>query len=442
MDTTVIIIGVIFLMLFCCCILSVVAGVGIFAFSKSGTNDEQSSQQISDQSSTTTDISADTLTETQQISDTSKTIVPDKTETAPVDTSEISKQDETTMSDETVVTKTPITPVPVVEKEATEQTVNKYQDGTTIQIPLTQSDITMSSQYNMNYIIEGKSFNNYTYGSDLVGDNDINTFAHTKNGDKEWILVTLKKTVPIIKVSIINRQDCCQDRIAGCRLIVMDENKTILDSHVINSVAKTYSFNMPALTYGKYVKLEHLTSGKYLNIAEIQIFTTQSALAYYLGYDGTTKPMSASLLPFDNSALTLIPISASQITMSSQHADFNPSKLLDNNDNTFAHTATGSKEWIKITLKKDIQIAKIIITNRKDCCQDRIQNSILEIKNSEGNTTYYHRIFGSTGLYTIVPCVGVVGKTITLSRPDSGYPLNIAGIQIYSRKSSVDKYNA
>ena len=70
-----------------------------------------------------------------------------------------------------------------------------------------------------------------------------------------------------------------------------------------------------------------------------------------------------------------------------------PSNLIDAATGTIAHTqlATGtdfSNQWYKIDLGSDKKIAKVVVTNRKDCCQDRAVGLQVRITNAAGKTIY------------------------------------------------------
>jgi hypothetical protein len=77
----------------------------------------------------------------------------------------------------------------------------------------------MSSGYSSG---SGATLNSNTYpGSNLVDDNP-NTFSHTNCGDNNysWMLVDLGNDVPIHKVILASRQDCCSDRGIGSTLTI------------------------------------------------------------------------------------------------------------------------------------------------------------------------------------------------------------------------------
>jgi hypothetical protein len=58
---------------------------------------------------------------------------------------------------------------------------------------------------------------------------------------------------------------------------------------------------------------------------------------------------------------------------------FDPSNLVDGNKTNFAHTNNEPVEWFLIDLGQDYDIEKVVITNRTDCCQDRLRNTKIQL---------------------------------------------------------------
>lgn len=86
------------------------------------------------------------------------------------------------------------------------------------------STVYMSSTYNSNLYP----------GQNLV-DNNINTFAHTScssNDPYGWMMVDLGNDVPIHKIIMASRQDCCSDRGIGSKIIIYsDDNQVVYTSN-------------------------------------------------------------------------------------------------------------------------------------------------------------------------------------------------------------------
>ena len=81
-----------------------------------------------------------------------------------------------------------------------------------------------------------------------------NTFVHTSCYDVPWIVVDLGSDIPIYRIVIINRKDCCQSRILGAKLYITGNNKEgVYNSANIHTVNSTYTWFPPNQTvYGDY----------------------------------------------------------------------------------------------------------------------------------------------------------------------------------------------
>jgi hypothetical protein len=79
------------------------------------------------------------------------------------------------------------------------------------------SDATLSNMYGVGY--EGPK----------AIDGNPATFVHTSTGEKSGVLtLTLKNEMKIIRVEVLNRQDCCQERLAGAKLVLEDPRGNII----------------------------------------------------------------------------------------------------------------------------------------------------------------------------------------------------------------------
>ena len=81
-----------------------------------------------------------------------------------------------------------------------------------------------------------------------------NTFVHTSCYDVPWIVVDLGRDIPIYRIMITNRKDCCQSRILGAKLYITGDNKEgVYNSANIHTVNSTYTWFPPDFTvYGDY----------------------------------------------------------------------------------------------------------------------------------------------------------------------------------------------
>jgi hypothetical protein len=76
--------------------------------------------------------------------------------------------------------------------------------------------------------------------------NQWGNFVHTSCGDVPWIEVDLGSVVRIHKVVVWNRQDCCQSRIIGTVLSILDgDREKVYISNPIQTTNQTYTWFPP-----------------------------------------------------------------------------------------------------------------------------------------------------------------------------------------------------
>ena len=187
------------------------------------------------------------------------------------------------------------------------------------------------------------------------------TSTHTKHPKNSWWQVDLQGTYPIHVVIIHNRIDCCQNRLHGATIFV--------DKHKCGSVwylkgRNTYAVNC-AGAKGRVVRIEQPKN--YLTLAEVQVFGT-----------GGQKPIGSNIGGGDSSMLL------SQYKYSLQSSEGhggNAMRAVDGRTDgvwgkgSVTHSGANKNNWWKVDLYKDYVINMVIVYNRRDCCQDRINGA-------------------------------------------------------------------
>jgi hypothetical protein len=72
---------------------------------------------------------------------------------------------------------------------------------------------------------------------------------------------------------------------------------------------------------------------------------------------------------------------------------FKPSNVTDNDKNTYTHTSCGEAPWIVIDLQFVADIIRITVDNRQDCCQQRINGTIVSILGEDHETLWESDLF-------------------------------------------------
>jgi hypothetical protein len=83
-----------------------------------------------------------------------------------------------------------------------------------------------------------------------------NSFVHTSCYDVPWIEVDMGATVNMYRIVVTNRKDCCQFRVIGTRLVILDDKRNrIYTSDQINTSASSYTWFPPTTEVYNDVKL-------------------------------------------------------------------------------------------------------------------------------------------------------------------------------------------
>ncbi len=119
-------------------------------------------------------------------------------------------------------------------------------------------------------------------------DGNLDSFAHTNTNGT--IKIQLRKALPIKKVVIQNRRDCCRDRLIGASLSLMNAD-AIVSTKIVSTdmfesptdlLTFTMSFDTMPLATSIVMKSK---DGSVLNFAEINIVTTKQGLDSYPSVD-------------------------------------------------------------------------------------------------------------------------------------------------------------
>uniref|UniRef100_A0A8C2GY43 Fucolectin tachylectin-4 pentraxin-1 domain-containing protein n=1 Tax=Cyprinus carpio TaxID=7962 RepID=A0A8C2GY43_CYPCA len=243
------------------------------------------------------------------------------------------------------------------------------------------------------------------------------TCTHTDLQSDPWWKLDLLKTYIIIT----NRLDCCPERINGAEIRIGNSlenngnNNPIcaVISSIPAGVSSTYTCNNME---GRYVNLFLPGDSKYLTLCEVEVYGEVNIATW-----GT--PVQSTLA-----------------------YNWYAQNALDGLRSTCTHTAVQSDPWWKLDLMKTYSVNRVTITNRPDCCSDRINGAEIRIGNNSldvssnpvcaavpsipAGATYSYSCRGMEGRYVIVNIPGA-SKILTLCEvgvyvifPGNSEPLN------------------
>uniref|UniRef100_A0A8C9U2I8 Fucolectin tachylectin-4 pentraxin-1 domain-containing protein n=1 Tax=Scleropages formosus TaxID=113540 RepID=A0A8C9U2I8_SCLFO len=234
--------------------------------------------------------------------------------------------------------------------------------------------------------------------------------THTKQDSKPWWRVDLHNVYTVTSVTITNRGDCCAVRINGAEIRVgnsLDDNGNQNPLCAVITwipAGNSSSFQCNGMT-GRYVNVV-LPRPDFLTLCEVQVY-------------GYTKNLALK----------------GTATQSSQYnAAGAAGKAIDGKRNakfsyhSCTHTERDSKPWWKVDLHNVYAVTSVTITNRGDCCAERISGAEIRIGNSLDDNGNQNPLYVVCAVITSIPagnsrtfqCNGMTGRyvNVVLPRPD------------------------
>uniref|UniRef100_A0AAX7SJC3 Fucolectin tachylectin-4 pentraxin-1 domain-containing protein n=1 Tax=Astatotilapia calliptera TaxID=8154 RepID=A0AAX7SJC3_ASTCA len=251
--------------------------------------------------------------------------------------------------------------------------------------------------------IDGNRASNFNQGSCACTNNNLNP----------WWRLDLLKTYKINTVTITNRQDCCPERINGAEIRIgnslNDNGNANPRCAVISSIApgasQTFACNGME---GRYINIIIPGRTEYLTLCEVEV-------------DGT--------------------LSGKSLSQSSTYGNAKPENAIDGNrasnynQGSCACTNNNLNPWWRLDLLKTYKINTVTITNRQDCCPERINGAEIRIGNSlndNGNANPRCAVISSiaAGASQTFACNGMEGRYINIIIPGRTEYLTLCEVEV------------
>uniref|UniRef100_H3A8M4 Fucolectin tachylectin-4 pentraxin-1 domain-containing protein n=1 Tax=Latimeria chalumnae TaxID=7897 RepID=H3A8M4_LATCH len=262
---------------------------------------------------------------------------------------------------------------------------------------------------------------------------------HTRFEMGPWWRVDLQQPYRIFAVAITNRGDCCWERLRGAELHIgnsLEKNGTLNPRCASISIVErgsTDSFCCNGMV-GRYVTIAIPTRVEYLTLCEVEVYGIP---------DTETPPLEKN--PFSNQTReesgtnVALKGTAVQSSLCDQGV---PEHAIDGNRNSVygslscTHTQYEMNPWWRVDLQQPHKISVVLITNRGDCCWERLKGAEIHIGNSlEKNGTLTHRCAsvseverGSTEAFC---CGELEGRYVTITIPGREEYLTLCEVEVY-----------
>jgi len=235
-------------------------------------------------------------------------------------------------------------------------------------------------------------------------DGDISTTFHSAQQLNSWWTLDFETFVTIDQIKLYNRQDCCQDRLKGATLEIIDGYGNAVVTEVIDTdtaMVITYDYDPPA--EGIRIHLSHPT--KFLNIGEVEVF---GQVAYEGLHDIAAGKATSSSLGIPG--------------MTKEYAN-------DGNPETFFHASDIKGGWWMVDFETMAFIRQITLFNRKHCCHERMPGSLIEILADDGSLVTSKNITETKDVYMFGFPDKPEGRFVRITNPNEY--LHFSEIEVY-----------
>ncbi|CAL9706047.1 unnamed protein product [Knipowitschia caucasica] len=255
----------------------------------------------------------------------------------------------------------------------------------------------------------------------------LNSCTHTYTTSDPWWRVDLGEACWVTSISVTNRGDCCAERLDGAQIRVgnsLDNNGN--SNHLVATIisiaqGQTENFSFTEPVQGRYVNVFLPGTNKYLTLCEVEVYGNK-------GED----PGQANLAL--NGQATQID-TYNELGAASNAIDGKRESIYSMNSCT--HTYTTSDPWWRVDLGEACWVTSISVTNRGDCCAERLDGAQIRVGNSLDNNGNSNHL-----VQTIAHIPGGTTQTYSLPNPVEGRYVNVflPGTNKYLTLCEVEVY--
>ncbi|KAI2663084.1 Fucolectin-1 [Labeo rohita] len=236
--------------------------------------------------------------------------------------------------------------------------------------------------------------------------------THTTAEFNPWWRVDLGNVYSISKVVITNRGDCCKERLKGAQIRIgynleNNGNNNELAATVLTVLDGTKTFEFEPVN-GRYVNIFLPGNDEILTLCEVEVFAEKDIPLYTCG------PRAAQNA-IDGKRQSILARRSCSVT----NGDKDP--------------------WWRVDLLDVYRVTRVIITNRGDCCEKRIEGIQIRIGNSLENNGNNNELaatvgpipLGDTKTFEFKP---IKGQYVNLFLPGRNEFLTLCEVEVYAGK--------
>ncbi|XP_062401400.1 uncharacterized protein LOC134092516 isoform X2 [Sardina pilchardus] len=249
----------------------------------------------------------------------------------------------------------------------------------------------------------------------------LGSCTHTRTETNPWWRVDLSRPYNITKVTITNRGDCCETRINGAQIHIgrslqnNGNNNTLVAviQSIGGGVSKSFQFDP---VEGQYVNIFLPGEQNILTLCEVDVFAGDEE-------NIALQRQAAQSSLYDSNGFSKYAVDG----------DRNPNY----GEKGCAHTYQENNPWFRVDLLSRFDITRVTITNRRDCCADRIRGAEIRIGDSlenNGNSNTRAVIIQSipAGASIAFDFQPIKGRYVNVVLPGSLKILQLCEMEVYA----------
>jgi len=244
----------------------------------------------------------------------------------------------------------------------------------------------------------------------IDGNFDAGSVSSTFGEYGAWWEVDLLQDSYIDRVTLVNRTDCCGERLNNAVVIVFDSNRNEVTR---GQIGRAGVYNPVRLgVRGRYVRVQ-LPRNDYLSLSEVLVIGRAPSLVtsnmINLAYN---KPANQSST-FGTAAASLA--------------------VDENNDGNFAAGSVSSTlseqgAWWEVDLLQMSDIARVTVWNRTDCCSERLNDAVIIIYDTNRREVARRQLGAARAGFNAAD-FGVRGQYVRVQHPRVGY-ISLAEVRV------------
>ncbi|MBN3289178.1 PXN1 protein, partial [Polypterus senegalus] len=247
--------------------------------------------------------------------------------------------------------------------------------------------------------------------------------THTQKDTPSWWRVNLKATYAVSAVVVYNREDCCDNILMGAEIRVGDL-RDVSKQVKCGTITAVYPGSAHTICCngmkGQFVSV--VLPNQYLTLCEVEVYG---------------EPVPTECAPAQN-AINL----ARRGTAEEQSSFFGSAAnhAIDGRTNgnynygSCTHTGLESSPWWRVNLRASYAISSVVVYNRQDCCDGRLNGA--EIRIGDSPDVSEHVKCGTIeetypGSVHTICCHGRRGQYVSVVLPNQLQYLTLCEVEVY-----------